>query len=127
MQEYTIRYRETYQKIYTVKANSLKEAKEKLWEDLFEGREEGPKECIDSSMEELKPFYFTFGADPEFPYQNGYLIVYAPTLKKAVKKFQEKYPNRAPKILNCSSVYSQSSWKKCELSEDKDYPCYEVL
>ena len=127
MQEYTIRYRETYQKIYTVKANSFKEAKGKLWADLFEGKEEGPKECIGSSMEELTPFYFTFGTDPEFPYQNGYLVVYASTLSEAVRKFQEKYPNRMLNLLNCSSVYSRSVWERSGLGEAKDYPCFEVL
>ena len=43
----------------------------------------------------MNKFYFTFGSDENYPYQNTYLIVVAFTLKKAIEVFQKKYPKSA--------------------------------
>lgn len=37
----------------------------------------------------MKKFYFTFGTDEGFPYQDTYLIVMATDLKEAIEKFRK--------------------------------------
>jgi len=55
-------------------------------------------------------FYFTFGSDPGFPYQNTYIIVLAESEKAAVEKFRDKYPDRHKDIVNCAFWYSEERW-----------------
>lgn len=56
-------------------------------------------------------FYFTFGSSEDFPYQNGYLIVKAETIREAAYKFMMQYPNRdGSDCLNCSDYYDQRRW-----------------
>ena len=61
-------------------------------------------------MEKTK-FYFTFGSDARFPYQNTYLIVIADCLEDAICKFRKKYPDRHKNIVNCAFWYSQEQWE----------------
>ena len=65
---------------------------------------------IDAITKEEK-FYFTFGSDPEFPYQNTYLVVVANSLSEAVEKFRKKYPDRHGGCVNCAFFYSEKEWK----------------
>ena len=55
-------------------------------------------------------FYFTFGSDPGFPFQNTYIIVLAESEKAAVEKFREKYPDRHTGTVNCAFWYSEEHW-----------------
>ena len=48
MKKYSIRYTETYQRWYDVKANSPEEAKKKLLDASMNGEERRPDECFDS-------------------------------------------------------------------------------
>lgn len=59
---------------------------------------------------ERNKFYFTFGSDSGFPYQNTYLIVIADCKGEAMTKFQKKYSNRHKDCLNCAFVYSEEQW-----------------
>ena len=54
MKDYDIKYTETYQGWYRVRANSPEEGKEKLLDDTMNGRVDGPSECINSGCEEVK-------------------------------------------------------------------------
>ena len=59
----------------------------------------------------IKPFYFTFGSYKGFPFQNGYIIVKAETIREAAYKFMQAYPNeRDEDTVNCSDYYSQEDW-----------------
>ena len=60
---------------------------------------------------DLKNYYFTFGTDPNLPYQNGYVIVNADNRKNAIQKFRSQYPDRHHGYINCSSVYTEDQWK----------------
>ena len=60
--------------------------------------------------EEIRKYYFTFGSDERFPYQNGYLVIYAKDMSEAVRMFRDKYPDRNEGIINCSFYYSQAAW-----------------
>ena len=59
----------------------------------------------------LENYYFTFGTDPNLPYQNGYVIVNADNRKNAIQKFRSKYPDRHHGYINCSSIYTEDQWK----------------
>ena len=54
MKKYSIRYTETYQRWYDVKANSPEEAEEKLLNAIMNGEERAPDECCDSGCKEIE-------------------------------------------------------------------------
>lgn len=60
----------------------------------------------------INNYYFTFGNDILFPYQNGYLIVKAYTLDEAIQKFRNKFPDRRKNIVNCAFWYTEDNWNK---------------
>lgn len=53
-EEFELTYYETYEGTYTVKASNLEEAKEQLLEDIRNGRENGPDQCVDSGFREVE-------------------------------------------------------------------------
>lgn len=57
-------------------------------------------------------FYFTFGSDERFPYQNTYIIIDAPNRTKAHKAFREKFPDRTENIYNYSCCYEEKEWEE---------------
>lgn len=59
----------------------------------------------------MKKFYFTFGSDRKFPYQNGYVIVMADDLLDAIDLFRGRFPDRNPGIVNCSFWYTEEEWR----------------
>lgn len=67
-------------------------------------------QIIKAKIELLKKFYFTFGSDEHFPYQNGYIIILAANMKKAQEIFRSHYPDRYPGCLNCAFFYDEMSW-----------------
>ena len=78
----------------------------------------------------MKKFYFVFGSDPEFPYQNGWVEVHADDLKGAIAKFRTRIPDRQNGQLNCAFWYDEAEW-----AEDSDISingwfggfCHEVI
>ena len=72
-------------------------------------------------------FYFTFGTSEDFPFQNGYIIIYATDISIANQEFNRLYPNeKNPDLLNCSEVYSKEDWNKLELFKGKE-PLAEIV
>lgn len=69
----------------------------------------------------MSPWFFTFGSDPEYPFgRNQFVVVYAASKGEAIKKYQEKYPNRQESsCYNAADCYSLEKWK---MLEDKYYP-----
>ena len=126
-QEYPILYSETYQKLYSVWGKSPEEAKERLYNDIGEGRENPPEECADSAMTVLEPFYFTFGSDAGFPYQNGYLVIYAKNKSLAYQTFRKHFADRHHNCANYSFCYSEEGWHKTGMENLDNYPCYETI
>lgn len=60
-----------------------------------------------------KPFYYTFGSYEGYPFQNGYIIIMAETIRQANYKFMQKYPNpREEDVLNCSNNYDAEEWER---------------
>lgn len=59
------------------------------------------------------PFFYTFGSDEKFPFQNGYIVVWAPSIEVSNQIFQSVYPNRPDSdCLNCAFVYTKAEWDK---------------
>jgi len=52
MPKYIIWYEETYGKEYEIKAKDPSDAKDKLYNDIFQGLIDGPEECVDSQIVE---------------------------------------------------------------------------
>lgn len=75
-----------------------------------------------------KSFYFTFGSFEGFPFQNGYIIVYAENINDAARRFKEKYPNeRDEEIINCSDYYGEEYWSEHVAGLYRGYEPYEVM
>lgn len=63
-------------------------------------------------------YFFTFGSDAAFPYQNGYIIIIAKDIDTANKIFKENYPNRpGSDCLNYSFCYTSDEWDKIDTSK----------
>lgn len=60
----------------------------------------------------MKKFYFTFGSDEKFPYQNGYIVIIAEKYGDAIEKFKNTFPSRTPgdPTLNYSFDYDEVEW-----------------
>lgn len=82
---------------------------------------------IDVVKMSSEPFYFTFGTSGDFPFKDGYLIIYATDLSAANQEFNRLYPNeKNPDLLNYSEVYSEEEWNKLELFKGKE-PLDEIV
>ena len=73
---------------------------------------------------ENKNFYFTFGSDEQFPFQNGYIIVEAKTMRQAINMFRTSFPDRHENLLNCSDYYTE---KQFNAYDWENYKCYGIL
>ena len=70
-------------------------------------------------------FYYTFGSDGRYPFQNGWVTVTAETMKKANGLFQELFPCRTEGLLNCAFVYTEAQWQDMDPEHNWDgYRCY---
>ena len=61
----------------------------------------------------MKSYYFTFGSDEKFPFQNTYLIISGvDTMAQAINVFRSFYPDRDRDIpcYNASDCYSKDDW-----------------
>ena len=57
-------------------------------------------------------FYFTFGANPQFPYGSSeYVEVIAPDKFTACRAFSINYPDRHKDVMNCAFVYNSDEFK----------------
>ena len=75
-----------------------------------------------------KNWYFTFGSDKNYPFQNGYLIVKAESIHQAIDLFKVKYPNRKDSgCVNCSFYYSQEQWDNECLKFYENQKPFEIL
>lgn len=73
-------------------------------------------------MDKLHPYYFTFGSDPNFPFQDGYIVIYARGRSEACKMFNHIFGERDG-MVNCSFIYNEEEWKKATLNHV--YPCFD--
>lgn len=84
-------------------------------EFTLRGSESGPKYYVtgknnDNSID-IKNFYYTFGALPQYPYEGGWVEVQAESLKKAHEMFRIKFPDVQKDVLNCADFYTEEQFK----------------
>ena len=76
----------------------------------------------------MNKYFYTFGCDPRFPYQNGWVEVHADTLEQAHEKFRARFPDRHEGTLNCSFFYHAERW--AQMDPEHTWPgwrCFEVI
>ena len=57
--------------------------------------------------------YFTFGSDPRFPFgRNDYVVAEGTDAKDAIRKFNERHPERTPGIVNCAFFYTEEKFNE---------------
>lgn len=80
--------------------------------------------------QELKRFYFTFGSDPHFPFQGGWIIIEAPDIRAAAKIFKVYYPNpHDDNVLNCSDYYTAADFEASSMfkTSNRGVQCHLVI
>ena len=67
----------------------------------------------------METYYFTFGTDPKFPFERGWVEVQAFDELNARRIFSLYFPSRKDGCLNCAFVYSENSFKKTGMYQGK--------
>lgn len=76
----------------------------------------------------LQCFYYTFGSDPKFPYQNGWVIVAAHDWEEAHEKFRAHFPDRHENTLNCAFFYDARQWQRMDPENNwKGWVCHAII
>lgn len=63
----------------------------------------------------MPKFYFTYGTDEQFPYQDGWTEITAPNQNVATGIFKAVHPCHTDGILNCSFVYPEKQFRQTEM------------
>ena len=60
----------------------------------------------------MPKFYFTYGSDKRYPFQDGWTEIEAPSYALACAIFREYHPDRDPDApcLNCAEVYTEEQF-----------------
>ncbi|MCD8109996.1 MAG: hypothetical protein LUE14_07845 [Clostridiales bacterium] len=79
---------------------------------------------LDFGNVSMERWYFTFGTDAGFPFQDTYLVVFADSEKSAIEKFCAAYPDRHEGVVNCAFWYSEEKWRgsACEKAWNDKLP-----
>lgn len=62
----------------------------------------------------MEKFYFTYGQEGQ-PFRGGWTEVVAPNSHLACEAFRHHHPDKIKGLLNCSSVYTEESFKATEM------------
>lgn len=69
----------------------------------------------------MAKFYFTYGNDPEYPFQGGWTVIEARNLKIATGVFKALHPlkdnrhDRVFEVLNCAEFYTEERFNKTKM------------
>lgn len=71
----------------------------------------------------MPKFYFTYGTDPAYPFQDGWTEIEAPDTHTAAGIFRELHPDRPGHegVLNCASVYAENFFQATEMYQDSNF------
>ena len=67
---------------------------------------------MEAEQSTYRTYYYTFGTDPSFPFQNGWVEVKATSWPEAHKKFRALYPDRRPNTINCAFFYEENDGRR---------------
>lgn len=78
----------------------------------------------------LEKFYFTYGNSPDYPFQDGWTLIFAPNMKAAQQIFKAYHPNKEgwEGSLNCADFYTEAQFREQDF-RDGNYGafCHEVI
>ena len=77
----------------------------------------------------MHKYFYTFGPDPKYPYQSGWVEVMADDWDEADEKFTARFPNRDNGCVNCALRYMEGDFENTIIwlrGNYEDY-CHEVL
>ncbi len=60
----------------------------------------------------MEIYYFTFGSNEKYPYQNTYIAIIALNYADAIIAFKERYADVNDDYINCSNYYNEEQWKE---------------
>ena len=75
-------------------------------------------------------YFYTFGSDPAFPYQNGWVGIHAASREDADYKFRARFPDQPGHegIMNYSFCYDENRWAAMDPENTwTGWRCYEVI
>ena len=75
-------------------------------------------------------YFYTFGSDPAFPYQNGWVGIHAASREDADYKFRARFPDRPGHegIMNYSFCYSEARWAEMDPEHTwHGWKCFDVI
>ena len=78
----------------------------------------------------MNRYFYTFGSDPKFPYQNGWVAVKATSREEADRKFRARFPDRPGHegVMNYSFCYSEARWAEMDPEHTwHGWKCFEVI
>lgn len=64
----------------------------------------------------MNSYFYTFGSDPGFPYQNGWVEIHAASREEADRKFRARFSDRLGHegIMNCAFRYDEKRWAEMD-------------
>lgn len=71
----------------------------------------------------MAKFIFTYGTNPDFPFEGGWTEIEAPNDRMAAEIFQTIHPNRSrdDTFLNCAFVYPEETFKETKMYKDSNF------
>ncbi len=79
---------------------------------------------------ERNRYFYTFGSEPKFPYQSGWVEVRAASWDEAHAKFRARFPDRPGHegILNCAFFYNEEEWTRMDPEHTwHGWKCFEII
>lgn len=64
----------------------------------------------------MNSYFYTFGSDPGFPYQNGWVEIHAASREEANRKFRARFPDRPGHegTMNYAFCYNEQRWAEMD-------------
>jgi hypothetical protein len=80
----------------------------------------------------MKKWFFTFGTDSKFPYQNGWIEIHADSINEALAKFETRFGDKAfvrPGIYNYAFDYTEERFIQTGMFKGGNFGfrCHEVI
>ena len=77
----------------------------------------------------MQRFYFTFGYNPDFPYQNGWVEVLAKDREKAVEIYKIVFGESKEGYVNCAGIYDEIHFKQSDMYKNGNFgaKCHAVI
>ncbi len=60
----------------------------------------------------IKTYYATYGTSPDYPYQNGWTVIYAKNENEARQKHAERHGLTEHGTLRFAFIYSYEEWNR---------------